>query len=147
MMKQFMETAIKQAEKAFAEGEVPVGAVIVKDGRIIASAHNLCETEHDPTAHAEMVAIRRALADSNMRNLAGCEAYVTLEPCPMCAWALLTCRVSRIIYGAGEYEYGALGGRYNLAEKSFGPVEIIGGICEEKCAGLLREFFKEKRES
>ena len=140
-----MEIALKQAEEAFAEGEVPVGVVIVKDGRIIAAAHNLCETEHDPTAHAEMVAIRKAQAVLDMRNLAGCEVYVTLEPCPMCAWALLTCRVSRIIYGAGEYEYGALGGRYNLAERAFGPIEIIGGICEEKCARLLREFFKEKR--
>ena len=143
----FMAQALKQAEISANFDEVPVGAVIVKDGKIIARGHNLRESKNDPTAHAEIVAIRKACKKLSSWRLEGCTIYVTIEPCSMCAGTLLWTRIERIVYGANDPKGGALGSSYNLFEvKNINHhPEITGGVLEKKCSTLMSTFFRSKR--
>ena len=143
----FMLEALKEAEKSANFDEVPVGAVIVKDGKIIARGHNLRERNNDPTAHAEIVAVRKACKKLKSWRLEGCTIYVTIEPCSMCAGTLLWARIKRIVYGANDPKGGALGSSYNLFEvKNINhKVEITRGVLENRCAELMTSFFRNKR--
>lgn len=146
-MKRFMEEALIEAKKAFELGEVPVGAVIVKDGEIIARAHNLTETAKDPTAHAEVLAIRKAAEVLGGWRLLGCSMYVTLEPCSMCSGALVWSRMENLFIGAKDPKAGACGSVFNIAEsdKLNHKVNVEYGIMEEECSELLKEFFRALR--
>ena len=143
----FMAEALKEAEKSANFDEVPVGAVIVKDGKIIARGHNLREKNNDPTAHAEIVAVRKACKKLKSWRLEGCTIYVTIEPCSMCAGTLLWTRIQRIVYGANDIKGGALGSSYNLFEvKNINhKVEITRGVLENSCAALITSFFRSNR--
>jgi tRNA(adenine34) deaminase len=147
MHEKFMKIAIEEAEKAFMLDEVPVGAVIVKDGQIIAKGHNLRETLKSATAHAEIIAINEACAKLNGWRLFDCDIYVTLEPCPMCAGALVNARIDRIIYGAADCKRGACGSLYNFVQdqRLNHNLEVVGGICELECKAVLQKFFRMKR--
>lgn len=142
----YMNLAIQQAQKAAEKGEVPIGAVIVKDDKVIASAHNLCEQLHDPTAHAEILAIKKAAEELGDFRLNGAELYVTLEPCPMCAGAIINARLSEVVFGAADPVKGALGSVTNLYSFNFpNRPEVYGNIKEKECVTLLQDFFKNKR--
>lgn len=138
----FMKAALAEAEVALLKGEVPVGAVVVCNNRIIARAHNLTETLNDPTAHAEMQAITAATSFLGGKYLADCTLYVTLEPCVMCAGALFWSQAGRIVYGAGDEKRG-----YSLlADPLLHPsTAVTSHIMEEECGTIIREFFKTKR--
>ena len=142
-----MEEAIRLAARAAEAGEVPVGAVIVKDGRVLARAHNQVETLRDATAHAEMIAITQAAEALENWRLEGAELYVTLEPCPMCAGALVLSRVARIVYGADDPIAGACGSVFNIVdEKRLNHrIPVVKGVLGGRCGALLREFFKKRR--
>jgi tRNA(adenine34) deaminase len=145
--RQFMQQAIEQAHLAAIAGEVPVGAVLVRDGQVISKAFNKPITNHDPSAHAEMLALRQAaLAEKNYR-LPGTTLYVTLEPCAMCVGAMLHARVDRIVFGAPDPKTGAAGSVVDLfAIKQINhQTSIEGGIMGDECGQLLRNFFKERR--
>lgn len=143
----WMREAIEEARKAEALGEVPIGAVIVRDGQVIGRGHNLRETELDPTAHAEMVAIKQASAHLEAWRLLDCTLYVTLEPCPMCAGALVQARVPRVVYGTTDPKAGCAGTLMNLLqEPRFNhEAEVIGDVMQEECAELLKAFFRNLR--
>jgi tRNA(adenine34) deaminase len=143
----FMAQAINEALNAEAIGEVPIGAVIVRDEKIIARAHNLRETSKDPTAHAEILAIRAASQILGGWRLSGCTLYVTLEPCPMCAGAIVQSRVSRVVYGACDPKAGCAGTLLDLLqEPRFNhQVDYEGGVMEEECSYLLKRFFQNLR--
>lgn len=144
---EMMAQALEQAYLALAEGETPVGCVIVKEGRIIARGRNRRETEKDPTAHAEMEAIRAAARATGDWRLTGCELYVTLEPCPMCAGAILNARIRRVYYGARDEVMGACGGVLNLFMEGFPrPPQLVGNVCGDECRDVLQTFFREVRE-
>ena len=138
----FMKEALKEAQKAFDKDEVPVGAVIVHNSKIIARAHNLTETLNDVTAHAEMQAFTAAASNIGGKYMTDCTLYVTLEPCVMCAGAAFWSQVSRIVYGASDTKRG-----YSIIESPLlhPKTEILKGILENECALLLKEFFKKKR--
>jgi len=139
----FMQEALKEARKAFQLDEVPVGAVVVCDGKIIARAHNLSERLTDSTAHAEMQAFTSAASFIGGKYLKECTLYVTIEPCPMCAGASFWAQLGKIVYGAKDEKRG-----YSvLSDKIIHPkTKIVSGILEEECSGLMKEFFKKKRE-
>jgi tRNA(adenine34) deaminase len=144
----YMDVAFKEAEKAFKRGEVPVGAVIVKDDKILAKTHNIKEKTHCCVNHAEILAIIKASKKINNWRLENCDLYVTLEPCPMCAGAIFQSRIKRVIYGASDPKGGSYGSCFNLNEvKGLNHYpEIQSGIMEEECAQLLKIFFRKKRE-
>lgn len=137
-----MTEALKEAQKAETEGEIPIGAVVVCEGRIIARAHNLTETLHDPTAHAEMLALTAATNFLGGKYLQGCSIYVTVEPCPMCAAALAWAQVDKVFYGADDPKRG-----YSLYSPSlFHPkTKIEKGILADECSTIMTEFFKKIR--
>ncbi len=143
----FMGEALRQAAKACEQGEVPVGAVIVRDGRIIARAHNQVETLKDATAHAEMLALTQAENAVGDWRLTDCTLYVTKEPCPMCAGAVVHTRLARVVFGASDPKSGAAGGALNLLQ--FPTLnhrcEITPGVRLEECRALLKSFFAEQR--
>lgn len=143
----WMEEAIREAEKAKALLEVPIGAVIVRDGQVVGRGYNLRETSMDPTAHAEMIAIREASAALGAWRLLECALYVTLEPCPMCAGAIVQSRIPLVVYGTGDPKAGCAGTLMNLLqEPRFNHrVEIVEGVLQEECGALLSDFFKELR--
>lgn len=143
----FMAEALIEAQKAADIGEIPIGAVIVKDGEIIARGFNESISKNDPTAHAEIVAIRRAGEALQNYRLIDCELYVTLEPCMMCAGSFVHSRLKRIIYGAGDSRHGALGTQLNVNTfESFNhKVSITPAVLEEECRTLIQSFFREKR--
>ncbi|MBM7582556.1 tRNA(adenine34) deaminase [Caldicoprobacter guelmensis] len=147
LFEHFMQQALLEAQKAFCLGEVPIGAVIVKEGEIIARGHNLRETEKDPTLHAEMVAIREAARYLGGWRLTGCELYVTIEPCPMCAGAIIQARIQRVVFGALDPKAGCAGSLYNLLQdpRFNHRVEVVGGVMEEECRRIMQEFFRGKR--
>jgi len=144
---EYVEIAIGEAKKAFSQDEVPVGAVIVFGDEIIARAHNEREARQDPTAHAEILAIREAAEHLGSWRLTDCTIYVTKEPCPMCAGAIFQARVARLVYGAPDEKAGAAGTLYNIVgdERLNHQVEVATGICEAECRRLLRDFFRQKR--
>jgi len=143
----YMEKAYGQAELAYTKGEVPVGAVIVKDMKIISAAHNLTETNNDPTAHAEIVAIRKACELLGTPRLTGCDLYVTLEPCAMCTGAIINARIRGLYIGAMDKKAGCCGSVTDLVtEQLFNhKTEVYYGIMEDKCSEILTRFFKERR--
>lgn len=147
MEETFMKEALKEARKAYNKLEVPVGAVIVKDGKIIARAHNLKETKHDTTNHAEILAIKKASKKLDSWRLNNCEMYVTLEPCMMCAGALIQARLGKLYIGTMDYKTGACGSVLNVLEDyPFNhKVEYQTGILQEECEKILQDFFKELR--
>lgn len=138
----FMQEALREARKAFDAGEVPVGAVVVCEGRVIARGHNQTERLRDATAHAEMIAITSATTALGGKYLAGCTMYVTLEPCVMCAGALNWSQLPRLVYGASDVQRGFK----TVASPLFHPkTEIISGVLESECSSLVRDFFKKIR--
>ncbi|AZR74346.1 tRNA-specific adenosine deaminase [Anoxybacter fermentans] len=143
----FMQEAIEEAKKAYAIEEVPIGAVVVKDGEVIGRGYNLRERDHDPTAHAEIIAIRDAACWLGGWRLTGCTLYVTIEPCPMCAGAILNARIDRVVYGAKDPKAGCAGSLMNiLTDGRFNhQAEVISGLLAEECAELMRSFFKRLR--
>jgi tRNA(adenine34) deaminase len=144
-----MAEALRLAQRAAEAGEVPVGAVIVHGGQVIARAHNQVETLHDATAHAEMIAITQAAEALENWRLEGAEIYVTLEPCPMCAGALVNSRVSRIVYGADDPIAGACGSVFNIVnEKRLNHrIPVVKGVLGESCGEILRSFFRSRRQA
>ncbi len=142
----FMKEALKEAKKAYDKLEVPVGAVIVKDGKIIARAHNLKETKKDTTKHAEILAIEKASKKLGAWRLLDCEMYVTLEPCSMCAGAMINSRIKKLYIGALDEKTGAAGSVLNLFDYPFNhKVEVEKGIMKENCEKILKNFFKDLR--
>ena len=137
-----MRMALEQAEQARRLGEVPVGCVVVKDGQVIGRGYNRRETERTVLGHAELMAIRQAEQALGDWRLTGCTLYVTLEPCPMCAGAILNARPESVVFGASDPVFGACGGVMNLFEEAFGVrIRLYGGVLVAECAGLLQEFF------
>lgn len=143
----FMQQALAAAGQAHAAGEVPVGAVLVKEGEIIATGFNQPIGRHDPTAHAEIAALRQAAAVLGNYRLPGCTLYVTLEPCAMCAGAMMHARLARVVYGASDPKTGTCGSVLNLfaEEKLNHHTEVVGGVLAEECGMLLKLFFAERR--
>jgi tRNA(adenine34) deaminase len=143
----FMQQALSQAHNAWALGEVPVGAVVVKDRQVIATGFNQPIGTHDPTAHAEIMALRAAATIFGNYRLPGCTLYVTLEPCAMCAGAMMHARLARVVFGAPDPKTGVCGSIMNLfqQEKLNHHTEVTGGVMAEECGALLREFFAERR--
>jgi tRNA(adenine34) deaminase len=142
-----MEYALKEAQKAFELGEVPVGAVIVYRDSVIAKGYNQVETLKDATAHAEMIALSAAFNYFGSWRLEGCTIYVTLEPCPMCTGAIVLSRIEKVVFGAFDFKAGACGSVYNIAEDGNlnHKVEVISGIMAEESQSLLRAFFSNLR--
>jgi tRNA(adenine34) deaminase len=143
----FMAEAIAEARRAEAEGEVPVGALAVADGQIVGTGHNRPIGLTDPTAHAEILAIRAAASTLKTYRLTGLAIYVTLEPCVMCVGAMLNARIARVIYGARDDKAGALGSVFDIGRDGMlnHRFEVVGGVMESDCAELLREFFRARR--
>ena len=144
----WMRIALKEAQRAFDKDEVPVGAVVVKEGRVIGKGYNLVETLQDPTAHAELMAITAAANTLASWRLSDSILYSTLEPCPMCAGAVLLSRISKIVYGTADPRYGACGSAIQVAvhDKFDVKVAITGGILEAECRSLLQAFFSKLRD-
>ena len=142
-----MRLALREAEAALAEDEVPIGAVIVHDDRVIGSAHNQREQLRDPTAHAEMLAITQAAGALSNWRLDGCTLYVTLEPCPMCAGAVVLARMPRVVYGAADPKAGAVATLYRLLDdpRLNHRAEVIAGVLAKPCGEILSRFFQQKR--
>lgn len=142
----YMALALKEAELAAKAGEVPVGAVLVRNGEVIAAAHNRVEEWGDPTAHAEMLAIREGAKKLGSRELSACTLYVTLEPCAMCAGAIVSARLKKVVFGAFEPRTGCCGSVFDLLDRAFlHTVPAVGGVMEAECAALPSRFFAEKR--
>ena len=143
----FMQQALAEANAAAAEGEVPVGAVLVVDGQVVARGRNAKELSGDPTAHAELVAIREAAQALGRWRLSGATLYVTLEPCPMCAGAIVQARVDRLVFGCRDPKAGATGSLMNLVqdERLNHRVELVEGVCAEQASALLKDFFRARR--
>ena len=140
----YMREAIREAQIAASYGEVPIGAVIVKDGQVIARGHNMREIWKDPTAHAELIAIREAARQTAGWRLTGCTLYVTLEPCPMCAGSIILSRVDHVVIGAMDPKGGAVGSKLNIVETdefNHRP-EVTTGVLADECSMMLREFFR-----
>jgi tRNA(adenine34) deaminase len=143
----YMHQALKEAKSAFAEDEVPVGAVVVHKGKIISRGHNQVERLNDPTAHAEMIALTSAANYLGSKWLSGVSLYVTIEPCSMCAGALVLARIKNLVYGADDPKTGACGSVTNIVnnKRLNHRINIKKGVLEEKCSSLLKEFFRKKR--
>lgn len=147
MHEKFMKEALKEAMKAYKIEEVPIGAVIVKDGKIIARAHNRRESKKQACAHAEILAIEKACKKLGAWRLTGCDMYVTLEPCCMCAGAIINARIAKLYIGAMEPKFGSVGSKIDLINdvKFNHTVKVEKGILEEECASCMKQFFKELR--
>ena len=145
----YMQLAIAEARKAEALGEVPVGAVVVKDGTVIATGYNHPIATHDPTAHAEIMALRAASEMLGNYRLPGCQLYVTLEPCAMCSGAMMHARLARVVYGATDPKTGACGSVLDLfgEDRLNHHAEVTGGVLAQECGMLLKEFFAARRKS
>ena len=145
----FMQKALEEAKKALETGDIPVGALVVdsSSGEILSMAHNLREKEHSAIAHAEVLAIDEACRKRGSWRLSGCTLYVTLEPCPMCAGALVNSRIDRVVYGAKDMLAGCCGSVINFNAYPFNHAFALeSGVCEDECRALLQEFFNEKRQ-
>ncbi len=143
----WMEYAFKEAEQAYKRKEVPIGAVIIRENRVIGKGYNQTETLRDPTAHAEIIAITAAASQLNNHRLENCTMYVTLEPCAMCAGAIVLARIPTLVYGASDPKAGACGTLYNIVqdERLNHRVELVRGILEQKCGAMLKDFFLKLR--
>ena len=144
---QFMQQAIEQAQLAALEGEVPVGAVLVRDGQVISKAFNQPITHHDPSAHAEMLALRAAAKAEENYRLPGSTLYVTLEPCTMCAGAIVNSRIGRLVFGADEPRTGAVGSLFDVVRdrRILHQPEVVAGVRAEESGAMLKEFFAAQR--
>jgi len=142
-----MQAALAEAQAAWDIGEVPVGAVVVRDGRVIGRGHNQREQLADPTAHAEMLAITAAATEVGDWRLTGCTLYVTLEPCPMCAGAIVLARLDRVVYGTDDPAFGACGSLYSITtdKRTNHQVDLVSGVLADGCSEILRAFFRERR--
>ena len=142
-----MRLALDQAQAALKHDDVPIGAVVVRDGVVLAAAHNERELRRDPTAHAEVLALRGAAAETGSWRLSGADLYVTLEPCPMCAGALVLARVARLVYGPQDPRAGAALSLYNIVQdpRLNHSLAVTTGVLQEECLGLLQRFFQDKR--
>jgi tRNA(adenine34) deaminase len=143
----YMNYAFREAERAFEEGEIPVGCIIVFQNSIIAKAHNQIETLKDPTAHAEIIAVTSAAEYLQSKVLAGCTMYVTLEPCVMCAGAIVLSKLENLFFGAYDFKSGACGSVFNVTNNDSlnHRVNVLGGVLDEKCREILKSFFEVKR--
>ena len=142
----FMKQALRRARAAYKDWETPVGAVIVKDGVVIASGRNFRENKKNALMHAELIAINRACKKLGSWRLVGCDLYVTLEPCAMCAGAIINARINRVVYGASDAKAGSFGSLINLADYPYNhKPEIVSGVMAEECSSILSAFFKELR--
>lgn len=146
--RELMLAALEEARRAIEHRDVPIGAVIVdRDGEIVAKAHNEREARNDPTAHAEILALRTAASAAGGWRLGGHTMFVTIEPCPMCAGALVNARIDRVVFGAPDPKAGACGSLYNLSSdpRLNHEFEVVGGVLADKCSGLVEEFFADRR--
>ncbi len=145
--RRWMNLALKEAERAFDAGEVPIGALVVREGEIVGRGRNMVEQLQDPTAHAEILAITAACETLRSKFLTGCTLYVTLEPCPMCAGAAVMSRLDRIVFGAFDEKAGAASTLYNIPRDARlnHTLEVVSGVEDERSAALLREFFRLRR--
>nr|WP_255711357.1 tRNA adenosine(34) deaminase TadA [Pelosinus baikalensis] len=143
----YMGLALEEAQKAYAIGEVPIGAVLVLDGQVVAAGHNMRESWHDATAHAEMIAIREACQKLGRWRLTGLTLYVTIEPCPMCAGALVMSRIDRLVYGSADVKAGAIESIFNIAQNDAlnHSMVVTSGIRRDECAQIMKDFFKQRR--
>ena len=147
--RRWMKSALRQAELAAEAKEVPVGAVVVRENRIVGRGHNLVESLRDPTAHAEMIAITAACETLRSKHLSDCTLYVTLEPCPMCAGAIVSARLGRLCFGTLDEKAGSVSTLYSIPQDSRlnHQVDVVGGICADQSALMLREFFRARRQT
>lgn len=143
----WIQLALQQARLAATAGEVPIGALVVKDGQILGQGHNRTLLDNDPTAHAEIVALRQAAAQLGNHRLIGCEMFVTIEPCAMCAGALIHARLARVVYGASDPKAGAAGSALQVLNhpRLNHKMEVTPGVLEQECSEILKSFFKERR--
>ena len=148
-MEKYMNEALKEAAKAGAAGDVPIGCVIVKEDEIIGRGYNRVEADQDPSAHAEMLAIREAVRTTGYERLSGCRMYVTLEPCSMCAGAIVLARIDELIYGASDPKTGACGSLYDIVEdeRLNHRVHVRRGMMEQTCSQMIRDFFAALRQT
>ena len=143
----YMGLALEEAQKAYDLGEVPIGAVLVMDNQVIASAYNMRESWHDATAHAEVIAIREACNSLRRWRLTGATLYVTIEPCPMCAGALVMSRIDRLVYGSPDYKAGAVESLFNIVQNPAlnHRLEVTAGIRADECTAIMKDFFRQRR--
>lgn len=143
----FMSLALEEAKKAYDLGEIPIGAVLVHEGKVISRHHNRRELNHDATAHAEVLVIQEACQHLQRWRLTGCSLYVTIEPCPMCAGAIINSRIDRVVYGSPDYKGGAVESLFNvLSHPSLNhEPHIRAGVLSDECSSIMKEFFKERR--
>ena len=142
-----MRLALKEAYTAFSEDEVPVGAVLVLDDKVVAYAHNRREFENDPTAHAELIVLRKSASEIDNWRLTGSTLYVTKEPCVMCAGAMVNARLTRLVYGCRDIRYGAVASKYQIASDARlnHRIDVLSGVLEDECSDILKKFFKARR--
>ncbi|WP_071991537.1 tRNA adenosine(34) deaminase TadA [Veillonella sp. AS16] len=146
---QYMQEALVEARKAYELGEIPIGAILVHDDTIISRHHNRRELDHDATAHAEILVIREACESLQRWRLTGCTLYVTIEPCPMCAGAIINSRIDRVVYGASDYKGGAVESLFNVLSHpglNHEP-ELTAGVLGDECSQIMKDFFKERRKA
>ena len=145
----YMGLALDEARKAYEIGEIPIGAVLIVDGQIVSSGHNMREIWHDATAHAEMIVIREACQKLGRWRLTGVTLYVTIEPCPMCAGALVMSRIDRLVYGSADYKAGAIESIFNIAQNDAlnHSMIVTSGVRSNECAEIMRDFFRSRRKS
>jgi len=143
----WMDHALREAEQAYKRKEVPIGALVVQNGKVIGRGYNQVETLKDPTAHAEMIAITAAATQLGNHRFDKCTLYVTLEPCAMCAGAIVLARLERVVFGASDPKAGACGTLFNIVKdkRLNHQVELVGGVLEAKCGGILKDFFSKVR--
>jgi len=143
----FMGLALEEAHKAYDIGEIPIGAVLIMDGQVVASGHNMREIWHDATAHAEMIVIRAACQKLGRWRLTGATLYVTIEPCPMCAGALVMSRIDRLVYGSADYKAGAIESIFNIAQNEAlnHNIAVVSGVRADECSEIMRDFFRNRR--
>lgn len=144
----YMGLALGEARKAYDIGEIPIGAVLIMDGQVVASGHNMREIWHDATAHAEMIVIRAACQKLGRWRLTGTTLYVTIEPCPMCAGALVMSRIDRLVYGSADYKAGAIESIFNIAQNDAlnHNIAVVSGVRTDECSEIMRDFFRNRRE-